>query len=376
MGNPTMWSFVGGGNDREPQNRGGFFQGGGRGTPKMRDFTGEGGQWGLSNLKVYLRGGSMGIPTIGAFKGGAMRTPNLNIFYGGGGEGQHRPSKFNACKGGKKGPKPPPNPTMEWGGDTPKLGTPAGGGAPRGPPSARAASRGLLREQRGGVSAPHRPTPTPPPHASPTPFSRYPPLTPRPPRPPPAAHRSVPALSAAAPSGLRHLPRRTGSRPRNCARGAAMTPYRGRGLREGWPIGERRDSGGSRKRDGRRHFAAWGAQARRKMAAGRRRARAAARELRGACAVRTRPQQTAFLGINRAVSGKRNLKGAERGEVKAFGVGRRQEAANLVRSFTRITAIGAALRKAGGKRAENHKTGRKEWEKGLKRAECGRNSAG
>lgn len=220
---------------------------------------------------------------------------------------------------------------MEWGGGTPKLGTPAGGGAPRGPPSARAASRGL---------------------------------------------RSVPALSAAAPSGLRHLPRRTGSRPRNCARGAAMTPYRGRGLREGWPIGERRDSGGSRKRDGRRHFAAWGAQARRKMAAGRRRARAAVRELRGACAVRTRPQQTAFLGINRAVSGKRNLKGAERGEMKAFGVGRRQEAANLVRSFTRITAIGAALRKAGGKRAENHKTGRKEWEKGLKRAECGRNSAG
>lgn len=160
-----------------------------------------------------FKGGSMGIPTIGAFKGGAMRTPNLNIFYGGGGEGQHRPSKFNACKGGEKGPKPPPNPTMEWGGDTPKLGTPAGGGAPRGPPSARAASRGLL-------------------------------------------------------------------------------------------------------------------------------------------------------------------KGAERGEVKAFGVGRRQEAANLVRSFRRITAIGAALRKAGGKRAENHKTGRKEWEKGLKRAECGRNSAG
>lgn len=262
------------------------------------------------------------------------------------------------------------------GGGHPQTGNFCGWGRSAGPPLSAGRVPGAPEgTTRGGQRAPQADPHTAPPRL-PHPLFPVPPPHAPPPPPPPAAHRSVPALSAAAPGGLRHPPRRTGSRPRNCARGAAMTPYRGRSLRERWPIGERRDSGGSRKRDGRRHFAAWGAQARRKMAAGRRRARAAVRELRGACAVRTRPQQTAFLGINRAVSGKRNLKGAERGEVKAFGVGRRQEAANLVRSFTRITAIGAALRKAGGKRAENHKTGRKEWEKGLKRAECGRNSAG
>ena len=117
-----------------------------------------------------------------------------------------------------------------------------------------------------------------------------------------------------------------------------MTPYSGRGLREGRPIGERSDGGGSRKRDGRRHFAAWGAQARCEMAAegGGAHARRV-RELRGACAVRARRQQMAFLGINRAVLGKRSLKGAGSGGNKTFGFGRRRETAKLPRCVTQIS---------------------------------------